>query len=120
MITRMFVVSACVSAALWFAPAIAAQDKNTPAVGAQDKNASTVRAQDRKADGSAVNVTGCLALGDERNEFSIKDANGKTYGLKAGSEWNLKAHVGHKVTVAGTPIQEKKEKVKAGKVEEDE
>lgn len=100
MTARMFVVSASVSAALWFAPAI--------------------RAQDKKAEGSTVNVTGCLAQGDERNEFSIKDADGKTYGLKAGSELNLKAHLGHKLAITGTPIEEKKEKVKAGKVEESE
>jgi len=77
-------------------------------------------AQDKKAAGSTVNVTGCLAQGDEKNEFSIKDADGKTYGLKAGSELNLKAHLGHKVTIAGIPIEEKKEKVKAAKVEESE
>ena len=100
MTARMFVVSASVSAALWFEPTIGAQDK--------------------KADGSTVSVTGCLAQGNERNEYSIKDADGKTYGLKAGSELNLKAHLGHKLTITGTPIQEKKEKVKAGQAEESE
>src|SRR6266404_8802710 len=95
---RMFAVSAIGAALLWVAPA-----------GAQEK----------KAEGSTVNVTGCLAQGDEKNEYSIKDAEGKTYGLKAGSELNLKAHLGHKVTITGTPIEEKK-KVKAGKVEESE
>jgi hypothetical protein len=74
MTVRMFMVSTSVGAALWFAPAIGAQDK--------------------KVDGSTVNVTGCLAQGDKRNEYSIKDAGGKTYGLKAGAELNLKAHVG--------------------------
>jgi hypothetical protein len=95
---RMFAASAIGAALLWVTPA-----------GAQ-----------KKAEGSAVNVTGCLAQGDEKNEYSIKDADGKTYGLKAGSELNLKAHLGHKVTITGTPIEEKKEKVKAGKVEESE
>src|SRR5258708_38208119 len=94
---RMFAASALSAALLWAAPA-----------GAQDK----------KAEGSTVNVTGCLAQGDEKNEYSIKDADGKTYGLKAGSELNLKAHLGHKVTITGTPIEEKKEKVKTGKFEE--
>ncbi len=97
---RMLVLSASVSAALWFVPTISAQDK--------------------KVEGPTVSVTGCLAQGDERNEYSIKDADGKTYGLKAGSELNLKAHLGHKLTITGTPIEEKKEKVKAGKVEESE
>jgi len=95
----MFAAGAIGAALLWVAP-----------VGAQEK----------KAEGSAVNVTGCLAQGDEKNEYSIKDADGKTYGLKAGSELNLKAHLGHKVTIAGIPIEEKKEKVKAAKVEESE
>ena len=96
---RMFAASAMGAALLWVAPA-----------GAQDK----------KAEGSTVNVTGCLAQGDEKNEYSIKDADGKTYGLKAASELNLKAHLGHRVAIAGTPIEEKKEKVKTGKVEESE
>src|SRR5258706_13933062 len=96
---RMLAASGIGGALLWAAPA-----------GAQEK----------KAEGSTVNVTGCLAQGDEKNEFSIKDADGKTYGLKAGAELNLKAHLGHKLTITGTPIEEKKEKVKAGKVEESE
>ena len=57
-----------------------------------------------KAGGSAVTVTGCLAKGDEANEYSIKDANGKAYGLKAGSGVNLKPHVGHQVSVTGTAM----------------
>ena len=96
---RMFAASAIGAALLWVAPA-----------GAQEK----------KAEGSTVNVTGCLAQGAEKNEYSIKDADGKTYGLKAGSELNLKAHLGHKVTITGSPIEEKKAKVKAGQVEESE
>src|SRR5260221_13091890 len=96
---RMLAASAIGAALLWAAPA-----------GAQEK----------KAEGSTVNVTACLAEADEKHEFYIKDADGKTYGLKAGSELNLKAHLGHKLTITGTPIEEKKEKVKAGKVEESE
>ena len=96
---KILAASALGAALLWVAPAVA---------------------QNKKAEGSTVNVTGCLAQGDERNEYSIKDADGKTYGLKAGSELNLKAHLGHKLTVTGSPIEEKKGKVKAGKVEESE
>ncbi|MDQ2947105.1 MAG: hypothetical protein M3Y27_14385 [Acidobacteriota bacterium] len=68
-----------------------------------------------------VTVTGCLAQGDEANEFSIKDESGKTYGL-LGSRVNMKPHLGHKVTVTGTPTKEKKEKQesKTGKPEESE
>src|SRR5436190_5963642 len=97
--TKMLATSVIGAALLWVAP---------------------VAAQDKKAEGSMVNVTGCLAQGDEKNEYSIKDADGKTYGLKAGSELNLKAHLGHKLTITGTPVAEKKAKVKAGKVEESE
>jgi len=79
-----------------------------------------INAQDKKVEGSNVSVTGCLAQGDERNEYSIKDANGKTYGLRAGSEVNLKAHLRHKVTITGTPMKEKKETVKTGTPEESE
>jgi len=125
MTARMFVVSASVGAALWFVPIVSAQDKTANAqdktVSAQDKNATThdKTVSTRDNTGSTVNVTGCLAQGDEKNEYAIKDADGKTYGLKAGSELNLKSHVGHKMMVTGTPI-EKKEKVKPGKVEESE
>jgi len=96
---RILAVSAIGAALFWVAPA---------------------NAQDKKAGEATMSVTGCLAQGDERNEYSIKDADGKTYGLKAGSELNLKGHLGHKITVTGTPIDEKKGKVKAGKVEESE
>ena len=96
---RLFAASAIGAALLWAAPA-----------GAQDK----------KAEGSSVSVTGCLAQGDQSNEYSIKDASGKTYGLNAGSGVNLKAHLGHKVTITGTPMGEKKEPGKTGKTEESE
>jgi len=75
-------------------------------------------AQEKK--GSPVTVTGCLAQGDQSNEYSIKVATGKTYGLQAGSDVNLKAHLGHKVTITGTPMSEKKEPVKTEKTEESE
>jgi hypothetical protein len=96
---RMFAASAIGAAVLWVAPA-----------GAQDK----------KAEGSPVVVTGCLAQGDPSNEYSIKDASGKTYGLQAGSDLKLQAHLGHKVTITGTPMGEKKDSVKTGKNEESE
>src|SRR5712691_2346817 len=96
---RMLIVGATMGAALWLV--------------------APVRGQDKKAEGPSVNVTGCLAQGNEKNEYSIKDAAGKTYGLRAGSEVNLKAHLGHKITITGTAMQEKK-KVKAGQVEESE
>ena len=64
-------------------------------------------------------VTGCLAQGDEANEYSIKGEDGKTYGLRS-STVNLKEHLGHKVTVTGSSMREKPEKneAKTGKPEE--
>jgi hypothetical protein len=50
-----------------------------------------------------VTVTGCLAQGDSANEYSIKGDDGKTYGLMASGSVNMKPHVGHKVTITGTP-----------------
>ncbi len=78
-------------------------------------------AQAKSGKKTPVTVTGCLAQGDEANEFSIKDEGGKTYGL-LGSRVNMKPHLGHKVTVTGTPTKEKKEKQesKTGKPAESE
>jgi len=38
-----------------------------------------------------VSVTGCLSQGDEANEYAIRDASGKTFGLRS-SKVNLKSH----------------------------
>src|SRR5947209_4496602 len=67
----------------------------------------------------AATVTGCLAQGDEANEYSIKGEHGKTYGLRS-STVNLKEHLGHKGTVTGASTKEKPEKneAKTGKPEE--
>jgi hypothetical protein len=76
-------------------------------------------AADKKAaSGKDVTVTGCLAKGDEANEYSLKTEDGKTYGLMSSSV-KLDAHVGHKVTVTGKPVRSK-EKHEAGKPEESE
>ena len=86
----------------------------TPVPGAQKKHAAA----------NSVTVTGCLAQGDEPNEFSMKDENGKTYGLFGSAKTNLKSHLGHKVTITGTPTKEhergEKHEAKAGQPEESE
>ena len=64
-------------------------------------------------DKNQATVTGCLAQGDEANEFSIKAENGKTYGLRS-STVKLAEHLNHKVTVTGKVTSEK---AKAGKIE---
>lgn len=71
-----------------------------------------------------VTVTGCLAQGDEKNEYSIKDSSGKTYGL-LGTTVDMKSHLNHEVTITGTEVKEnekseKKEKGNTGKAEESE
>ena len=68
-----------------------------------------------------VTVTGCLAQGDEKNEYSIKDSSGKTYGL-LGTTVDMKSHLNHEVTITGTEVKEneKNEKNKSGKAEESE
>jgi protein TonB len=90
------------------------------AIGAARQFAPPVGAQDKKAEGPNVNVTGCLAQGNGGSDYSIKDLDGKTYGLRAGSELNVKAHLGQKVTITGSPIPDKKEKGKIGKAGEQE
>jgi hypothetical protein len=63
-------------------------------------------------------VTGCLQKGDEAGEYSITGEDGKTYGLRSKTV-KLWQHVGHKVTVTGTPRAESAEKEK-GEAEEHE
>ena len=79
------------------------------------------RGKGNKAGSSPVSVTGCLAQGDEKGEYSIKGDDGKTYGLRSRTV-NLKEHMGHKVTVTGTMTSAKPEKAssKTGKPEESE
>ena len=64
-------------------------------------------------DKNPVSVTGCLAQGDEANEFSIKAEDGKTYGLRS-SNVKMAEHLNHKVTVTGKVTSEK---AKSGKIE---
>jgi len=80
-------------------------------------------AQQSATGGNApVTVTGCLAQGDSANEYSIKGEDGKTYGLMASGSVNMKPHLGHKVTVTGTPSKEmeknEKTQAKTGRTEE--
>jgi hypothetical protein len=57
-----------------------------------------------KQAGKQTTVTGCLQKGDESNEFMLTAEDGTKYELKGS---NLSAHVGHTVTVTGTPMEEK-------------
>jgi hypothetical protein len=49
-------------------------------------------------------VTGCLSKGESPGTFAIKDAGGKSYWLTS-TTVKLDGHVGHKVTITGSPAQ---------------
>jgi len=82
-------------------------------IAAQEQSA---KSKDGKS-GKRVTVTGCLAKGDEANEFSITGADGKTYGLRSNSV-ALADHLGHKVTVTGTTTKGEKEEKEANEKKE--
>ena len=78
-------------------------------------------ARGKSGTANTASVTGCLAKGDEANEYAIKGDDGKTYGLRS-SKVNLAEHLGHKVTVTGAVSHEKekaKVSTKSGLPEED-
>jgi hypothetical protein len=79
---------------------------------------SFVRGQNNTA--HTATVTGCLAQGDEPNEYAIKTENGKIYGLSS-STVNLVKHMNHRVTVTGavTANNEKNNTTSIGQPEED-
>ncbi len=54
---------------------------------------------------AADTVTGCLSKGDEKGEYMITGKEGKKYGLRS-TTIALSKHVGHTVTVVGTPHKE--------------
>lgn len=67
------------------------------------------QAQDRDDQAAkAKTVTGCLAKGDEPNEFYLTADDGKRYEVRS-DKVTLADHVGHKVTVKGTAAKESKE-----------
>ena len=67
-----------------------------------------------------VEVTGCLQKTDEAGEFSITGEDGKTWDLRSESV-KLSKHVGHKVTVTGSPYHETQaEEAKEEKAEKNE
>lgn len=69
---------------------------------AQEKSQKSEKASGTKT------VTGCLQKGDEANEYSITDSQGKSYGLRS-STVKLSEHMGHKVTVTGKVKPEENE-----------
>ncbi len=62
-------------------------------------------------------VTGCLQKGDQADQFSITGEDGKSWDLRS-STVKLAEHVGHQVTVTGSPTRETKaEEKKEGQIE---
>ena len=49
-----------------------------------------------------TSVTGCLSKGTAKDAFNLTGTDGQTYSLTS-STVKLDQHVGHKVTVTGTP-----------------
>jgi hypothetical protein len=98
MFTRMM---ACLVLALLVSLTVLAQDTTKPS----DDQSKT------KA------VTGCLQKGDQADLFSITGEDGKSWDLRS-STVKLADHVGHQVTVTGSPTREAKaEEKKEGQVE---
>jgi hypothetical protein len=55
---------------------------------------------DTKSKSDTRTITGCLAKGDDANEFKIMGTDGSNWDLKSDSV-SLADHVGHTVTVTG-------------------
>ena len=63
----------------------------------------------REAEHGPKKVTGCLQKGIEPGGFALTGDDGKTWELTSGSS-NLADHVGHKVSITGSPIHESKKR----------
>jgi len=96
-----------------------AQDTTKPSYD-QAKQDNTKTAPQENQEKSAIKtkaVTGCLQKGDQPDEFSITGEDGKSWELRS-STVKLSDHVGHQVTVTGSPTRETKaEEKKEGQVQ---
>jgi hypothetical protein len=96
-----------------------AQDTTRPSYD-QAKQDNTKTAPQENQEKSAIKtkaVTGCLQKGDQPDEFSITGEDGKSWDLRS-STVKLSDHVGHQVTVTGSPTRETKaEEKKEGQVQ---
>ena len=76
-----------------------------------DQYGNKNKSHEAKAGANEVTATGCLAKGNESNEYELSTPEGKKYALMSGSgKADLSKHVGHKVEITGSPMAEKKEK----------
>ena len=96
-----------------------AQDTTKPGddQGKQDTTKAAPQENQEKSASQTKTVTGCLQKGDQPDEFSIIGEDGKSWELRS-STVKLADHVGHQVTVTGTPTREaKSEEKREGQVE---
>ena len=64
-----------------------------------------------------VTITGCLEEGDEQGEFHLTTKDGKTYDVKS-TTVPLAKHVGHTVSITGTPVKPEPGEEKQGEAGE--
>ena len=82
----------------------------------QDNTKAAPQENQEKSASQAKTVTGCLK-GGQPDQFSITGEDGKSWDLRS-STVKLVDHVGHQVTVTGSPTREAKaEEKKEGQVE---
>jgi len=96
-----------------------AQDTTKPSddKAKQDNTKAAPQESQEKSASKTKTVTGCLQKGDQPDEFSITGEDGKSWDLRS-STVKLAEHVGHQVTVTGSPTREAKaEEKKEGQVE---
>jgi hypothetical protein len=96
-----------------------AQDATRPSYDpAKQDNTKAAPQENQEKSASKTNaVTGCLQKGDQPDQFSIIGEDGKSWDLRS-TTVKLADHVGHQVTVTGSPTREAKaEEKKEGQVE---
>jgi len=96
-----------------------AQDTTKPSddKAKQDNTKAAPQESQEKSASKTKTVTGCLQKGDQPDEFSITGEDGKSWDLRS-TTVKLADHVGHQVTVTGSPTREAKaEEKKEGQVE---
>ena len=114
---RLMLVS--IVLALFVSLTALAQDTTKPSDDQTTKDNTKAAPQEsqEKSASKTKTVTGCLQKGDEPDEFSITGEDGKSWELRS-STVKLADHVGHQVTVTGSPTRETKaEEKKEGQVE---
>jgi predicted lipid-binding transport protein (Tim44 family) len=82
-----------------------------------DSTKAAAQENQEKSASQTKTVTGCLQKGDQPDQFSITGEDGKSWDLRS-STVKLAEHVGHQVTVTGSPTREAKaEEEKEGQVQ---